>query len=171
MKRFRDDEHWFRLSHGPDPSGRMTRYYLIACHQCGRTVSYHANGLGDDALRKVFARQSWEVGKRQNQHRCPDCNKRDDLPKVSFRVVPQAKQFRPTHNLDAAWQATSETGRAQFFERLCREFYPTIEEQHPEQAPPPAPPPPPPPPPPRPIAVQLDELDDEPAEWWKDLQT
>lgn len=73
MKRWRNEDFWFELTTGPDPTnGRPVRYHIIRC-ACGQESSRHAHGMSVEKLRKYFVRRGWQIGKTSNAHRCPDC--------------------------------------------------------------------------------------------------
>lgn len=81
-------DSWFEIGHMRDPTtGQRGRCYTVQCHRCPQKVSYHATGMSNEALRKIFIRAKWEIGKTRHQHLCPDCAMRENKPAPPAAVV------------------------------------------------------------------------------------
>jgi hypothetical protein len=103
----------------------MTRYYTIAC-RCGKTASYHANGMTDDGLRKMFIRRKWDVGKAPNQHRCPDCfgltAPTKEEPSSTPAVIHKIEEQEPPWGvaIEIAWVKSSQHHHWAFLNQMIR---------------------------------------------------
>lgn len=93
----RELQFWFDLRSGPDPTGRMTRYYEIACRECGATLKHHSHNLTEEQLRKLFQRYKWDVGKTKRSHYCPNCRqKKPKAPPMEAEVIYIDRNGSPT---------------------------------------------------------------------------
>jgi hypothetical protein len=165
-------KHWYELASRWDGT-RAARVYAIHC-RCGAETTYHATALTDEALRKLFVRRGWEVGKRVNAHRCPACQERKpavaEPAALPMPAAPQPMPVRPSPppiliaTLDAAWEASTEAQRREFFERMALVYGkpPAAAAAEPE---------------PEPVAVEPEpepepeEHDDTAAaDWWLELE-
>jgi hypothetical protein len=129
MRKYAADDFWFEITHGPSPGdGGTVRYYIVTCRKCRRQSKYHATDLSNDALRKVFIRQGWMLGKTRNRHLCPDCSKRHaPQPKVEPAVVieipsPQVSAPPQVSRLESLWDQSSEDERVEFWNLLRRRY-------------------------------------------------
>ena len=148
MKRSACRKRWFSLSSGPDPAGKMVRYYGIVCRECNREIKHRAGDLTDESVRKVFTRQRWTVGKTQRQHLCPGCaGTARPEPQPQQPPPPKPAQKKPSNFsvLEAAWQACSRNEQVAFIagkldDQMWHDWAAKL--RPPEPAPPAAAPPP-----------------------------
>jgi hypothetical protein len=64
---------WCEITQAYDSNlRRAIRLYRVRC-RCGAESSYHATGMSDEQLKKVFMRRKWDLAKHNGNHRCPDC--------------------------------------------------------------------------------------------------
>lgn len=183
MKRFNDDNYWFELAHGPDPTtGRSVRFLTIRCRECQATISHHAHGMSNERLRKHFMRRHWFVGKTTTGHLCPRCHRkevREAVVSVPVAVVPP-----PPGELYDMWAAASREKRLEFLLTLATEPQPALyallrelgfelgflaNSRKPEPTAQPVEPEP------EPSVITQPEPepepdDDDPADWWRELE-
>lgn len=180
MKRFRDDEYWFELAHGPDPAtGRPVRFIVIRCRECNKTISRHAHGMSEERLRKHFMRKRWHVGKAQNSHLCPGCHHKvyreavDQVVPAVATTPPQVASSPPGELYDM-WAAATRDQRLEFLLALATEPQPVLyallrelgfelgflaNSRKPELTAQPVEPKP-----------EPEPDDDDPADWWRELE-
>jgi hypothetical protein len=132
VKKYSEDAFFFEITSGPRTSdGQHIRYYLIRCCRCDRTASYHASGISNERMKKLFGRQGWYVGKSRNLHICPECQRKrehhiaehGDESILLQAETPPKQPNPPSVALETAWKATDYLKRAEFCERHRREIH------------------------------------------------
>jgi hypothetical protein len=81
----------------------MTRYYDVACRRCGKTASFHANGLTNETLRKLFIRKKWDIGKTPTQHTCPECGMKHQKPQPQLPTPPLPLPIKEKEEVALVW--------------------------------------------------------------------
>lgn len=162
MKKYRTEDFWFELTKGPSPDGvGFVRYNSITCRKCGKCTKIHNTGQSVDQMRKFFIRQNWDIGRARNLHLCPDCavrHKHRPTEPERPRLEPPASNVVPLRpppqrvTLQEAWEQASESERLAFLILLRRDHAEITPQSEFKPVPPPD-----------------STHNDEPADWWKEL--
>ncbi|MBR0879671.1 hypothetical protein JQ608_21270 [Bradyrhizobium liaoningense] len=76
--------------------------------------------MSDEALRKVFLRQKWQLERRPHSHLCAECQQTERSPEAMPAPpapVP-APQAIPPNSVYAAWAAANDQERLEFFVQI-----------------------------------------------------
>jgi hypothetical protein len=131
MKRYREEELFYELTSVPDAAGRFVRYYAVTCRKCKARASYHAACITNDALRKIFQRRKWDIGRTVKQNLCPACSgnapgqiaepeRHQHYPPEPATPAPAmpAAATEYSNPIGAAWNMASNADRVDFIHGL-----------------------------------------------------
>jgi hypothetical protein len=119
-------DRWYTITQRVLSTGGVKRVYIVTCNKCGRQGEQHASQLTDDARRKWFQREGWELGKWKNLHVCPQCAGNAPPPVVEVEE-PEPNLPEPSTpkswtddlpKLQAAWTLSYEDEHLAFIEWL-----------------------------------------------------
>jgi hypothetical protein len=118
VKRHSCRASWYDITQDLDPSGqRVVRYYAITCRDCGRSLKVQPGAMSNEAVRKLFLRLKWELGRKPRSHLCPDCQPtgRPCSPPQPPPPPPPPPAKNPVY---AAWHEADDQQRYEFFGEL-----------------------------------------------------
>jgi hypothetical protein len=118
MQRFRPDDFWFEMVSLQDPDGGYSRYQRVTCHKCGQWRTTRSTGLGEPALKKLFQRYGWHIGKNRGAHICAACQRKEQkqqpAPKVAPAITPVVEVHDMPNPIGVAWASASDDDKLEF---------------------------------------------------------
>jgi hypothetical protein len=120
MRKYRDSDFWFEILTDTAPDGaRGTRYYQVSCRSCSNSQRYHAAGVSNEGLKKIFTRAGWTIGKSRFKHICPDCSRRHSSPPTPTPITTPEPPPEPQISfIQKTWLHLHDDQRVEFWHWL-----------------------------------------------------